>query len=73
MKENWLEVRDCMHAYITLHYNTIQYKRLVYFNPLEAEARLNKHPVRTSKKTQTVTITKINWLTLLIEIIDIYF
>jgi hypothetical protein len=31
-----------------------------------------KHSVRTAKKTQHFTITKINWLTLFKEIIAVY-
>jgi hypothetical protein len=31
-----------------------------------------KHSVRTAKKTQLFTITKINWLTLFKEIIAVY-
>jgi hypothetical protein len=40
----------------------------------EAEARLIifKNSVRTAKKTQHFTITKINWLTLFKEIIAVY-
>jgi hypothetical protein len=40
-----------------------------------AEARLNniKDLVRTAKKTQLLTITKINWLTLFKEIITVYY
>jgi hypothetical protein len=33
---------------------------------------LFKNPVRTSKRTPTFTITKINWLTLFKEIIAVY-
>jgi hypothetical protein len=33
---------------------------------------LFKNPVRTSKRTQHFTITKINWLTLFKEIIAVY-
>jgi hypothetical protein len=33
---------------------------------------LFKNPVRTAKKTQLFTITKINWLTLFKEIIAVY-
>jgi hypothetical protein len=40
---------------------------------MEAEARLIfKNSVRTAKKTQLFTITKINWLTLFKEIIAVY-
>jgi hypothetical protein len=41
---------------------------------IEVEARLNniKNSVRTTKKTQHFTITKINWLTLFKEIIAVY-
>jgi hypothetical protein len=34
--------------------------------------KIFKHSVRTSKRTQRFTITKINWLTLFKEIIAIY-
>jgi hypothetical protein len=40
--------------------------------PFEAEARLNKNSVRTAKKTPHFTITKISWLTLFKEVIDVY-
>jgi hypothetical protein len=33
---------------------------------------LFKNPVRTSKRTPYFTITKINWLTLFKEVIDVY-
>jgi hypothetical protein len=33
---------------------------------------LFKNPARTSKRTPTFTITKINWLTLFKEIITVY-
>jgi hypothetical protein len=33
---------------------------------------LFKNPVRTSKRTPQITITKINWLTLFKEIIAVY-
>jgi hypothetical protein len=33
---------------------------------------LFKNPVRTSKRTPNFTITKINWLMLFKEIIDVY-
>jgi hypothetical protein len=48
--------------------------RTTSFYPFEAEARLNKfkNSVRTAKKTQHFTITKINWLTLFKEIIAVY-
>jgi hypothetical protein len=49
---------------------------IFYHVPFEAEARLNntlfKNSVRTAKKTQLFTITKIIWLTLFKEIIAAY-
>jgi hypothetical protein len=44
---------------------------LNYLKPKLAEI-LFKNSVRTSKKTQHFTITKINWLTLFKEIIAVY-
>jgi hypothetical protein len=41
-------------------------------NTLKPEDHLNKNSVRTAKKTQHFTITKINWLTLFREIIAVY-
>jgi hypothetical protein len=42
-------------------------------NPLSHEAHLNtKDSVRTTKKTQHFTVTKISWLTLFKEIIAVY-
>jgi hypothetical protein len=44
-----------------------------FLNPLKPKLLLIlKHPVLTSKKTQPITITKINWLTLFKEIIAVY-
>jgi hypothetical protein len=44
------------------------------FNPLKPKLIKNifKNSVRTAKKTQHFTITKINWLTLFKEIIAVY-
>jgi hypothetical protein len=61
----------------------IMYKSLVFwtkrpvpplFNPLQLKLIYItfKHSVRTAKKTQLFTITKINWLTLFKEIIAVY-
>jgi hypothetical protein len=44
-------------------------------NPVKTEVHTNnnyKNSVRTAKKTQHFTITKINWLTLFKEIIAVY-
>jgi hypothetical protein len=43
-------------------------------NPLKPKLLciIFKHSVRTAKKTQLFTITKINWLTLIKEIIAVY-
>jgi hypothetical protein len=48
---------------------------VVYFNPLKSKLVkiVFKNSVRTAKKTQHFTITKINWLTLFKEIITVYF
>jgi hypothetical protein len=42
----------------------------LFDQPTETESHL-KHSVLTSKKTQPITITKINWLTLFKEIIAV--
>jgi hypothetical protein len=45
----------------------------LYINPLKPKIVLIfKNSVRTAKKTQLFTITKINWLTLFKEIIAVY-
>jgi hypothetical protein len=45
-----------------------------YINPLKKKlvCILFKNSVRTSKRTPTITITKINWLTPFKEIISVY-
>jgi hypothetical protein len=52
---------------------TAAYLRVVIIWPFEALAWvIFKNSVRTTKKTQHFTITKINWLTLFKEIVAVY-
>jgi hypothetical protein len=50
-----------------------QYLRLIFFNPLKPKLVeiILKSKVRTAKKTQHFTNTKINWFTLFKEIIAV--
>jgi hypothetical protein len=64
---------DCIQdgSYVSIFYTWIGFHII---NPLKPEAHLNiyEDSVRTAKKTQHFTITKINWLMLLKEIIAVH-
>jgi hypothetical protein len=56
------------------YYDNYSLSHIFFLKPFKVEAYLNvcNNSVRTAKKTQHFTITKINWLTLFKEIIAVY-
>jgi hypothetical protein len=64
-------LQSCSPAELGIHITTATF---TFFNPLKPTLALIlfKYSVRTAKKTQHFTITKINWLMVFKEIIAVY-